>query len=221
MMRKKLLLVANPRAGQGKARGSLMRVADIFTKAGYDVTVHPTQGPLDALAMARDAAPDYDLLVCCGGDGTLSETVRGLMQARRPVPLGYLPAGTTNDFARTLGLPLGDVGAAAQRVVGGKPFACDVGSFGGEYFTYVAAFGAFTNVAYETSQEMKNALGHLAYVLEGILRLPSLKPAKMRVEYDGQALEDEFLFGHGDERFLCGRVPAAGKGGDPSGRRPF
>lgn len=135
-----------------------------------------------------------DLVACCGGDGTLNETVTGLMRLDPRPPLGYLPAGTVNDFASGLGISR-ELEAAAQKAVSGTPFDCDIGRFGDRYFTYVAAFGAFTDVAYQTTQQSKNMLGRMAYVLEGVKRLTSLKYYHMALEYDGGECEGDFLFG--------------------------
>ena len=191
---KKLLFIYNPHAGKGLIRNHLASILDTFTRAGYLVTVHPTQRKGDATAITAQLAQDYDLLVCSGGDGTLNETLSGLVDLDRRPAVGYIPAGTTNDFARNLNLPRGMEDAAATAVTG-EPRLCDIGRFNGRPFVYVAAFGAFTDVAYATPQEFKNLLGHLAYMLEGAARLPTLHDYFVTLEHDGGTLEGEFLFG--------------------------
>jgi len=194
-MEKKLLFVFNPYAGKGQIKNHLWQIIDLFVKGGYQVTVHPTQSRLDALRVVQDKASDYDLLVCSGGDGTFNETVRGLMLCEKKPPLGYIPAGTINDFSRNLGLSK-KMPDAAEAILRGVPVACDVGAFNDEFFTYIAAFGVFTDVSYQTPQQSKNILGRLAYIFEGMKRLPSLKDAyHLVVEYDNQVIEDDFLFG--------------------------
>lgn len=190
----KLLFVYNPHSGVGKIRSQLSDILDIMVRAGYEVSVHPTQAVGDATEVTAARAAQYDLVVCCGGDGTLDETVAGLMQSGCGVPLGYIPAGSTNDFAVSLGLPK-NMKKAAQIAVGGADFQCDVGLFGEKNFIYIAAFGLFTDVSYQTKQELKNALGHVAYILEGAKRLGSHPSYRMRVEYHGGAIEDEFIYG--------------------------
>lgn len=178
----KLLFVYNPHSGVGKIKFYLSDILEIMVRAGYEVTVHPTQAQGDAVELVRKRAKEYDLIVCCGGDGTLDETVTGLMQGACGVPLGYIPAGSTNDFAASLRLPR-DMKRAAQIAAGGTGFPCDVGRFGDDYFVYIAAFGLFTDVSYQTSQELKNVLGHAAYLLEGAKRIGSHPSYGMRVEY--------------------------------------
>ena len=190
----KLLFVYNPHSGVGKVRSQLSDILEIMVRAGYEVRVHPTQERGDATRRVAADAHAYDLIVCCGGDGTLDETVTGLMQNRVSVPLGYIPAGSTNDFAVSLGLPK-DMKRAAQIAVGGSVFPCDVGCFGDDYFVYIAAFGLFTDVSYQTSQELKNVLGHAAYLLEGAKRIGSHPSYRMCVEYAQERIEGEFIFG--------------------------
>ncbi|MGN0482700.1 MAG: diacylglycerol/lipid kinase family protein [Lachnospiraceae bacterium] len=193
-MSQKLLFVFNPRSGKGQIKNKLMEIVDIMVKAGYEVNIHPTQDTKDAQKLVEKEAGAYDLVVCCGGDGTLDEVVTGMMARKEKVPIGYIPAGSTNDFANSLQIPK-EMTEAAQVAVCGKKYLCDVGSFNGDSFVYVAAFGLFTDVSYETSQEMKNLLGHVAYILEGAKRLHSITSYKMRVEYEDQVIEDEFIYG--------------------------
>lgn len=191
---KKLLFVVNGHSGKGQIKNKLLDIIDIMIKEGYHVQVHTTQEREDATKVVREQAKYYDLVVCSGGDGTLDEAVTGMMQSEVRTPLGYIPAGSTNDFANSLEIPK-DMIQAAKTAVLGVPFSCDVGEFNGDYFIYVAAFGIFTDVSYATSQELKKALGHVAYILEGAKRLHTIKSYHMRVEYDGNEIEGDFLLG--------------------------
>lgn len=191
---KKLLFVVNGHSGKGQIKNKLLDIIDIMIKEGYHVQVHTTQEREDATKVVREQAKYYDLVVCSGGDGTLDEAVTGMMQSEVRTPLGYIPAGSTNDFANSLEIPK-DMIQAAKTAVLGVPFSCDVGEFNGDYFIYVAAFGIFTDVSYATSQELKNALGHVAYILEGAKRLHTIKSYHMRVEYDENEIEGDFLLG--------------------------
>lgn len=194
MERKKLLFVFNPRSGKGQIKSRLVDIIDLFVKSGYEVTAHPTQGVSDARNIVADRAGEYDLVVCSGGDGTLDETISGMMRREDKVPIGYIPAGSTNDFAKALRIPK-DMLSAADIAVNGKVFPCDVGAFNKDYFVYVAAFGIFSDVSYQTSQKMKNVLGHGAYVIEGAKRLSDIPSYVLRVEMNGQVIEDEFIYG--------------------------
>lgn len=193
-MNKKMLFIFNPRAGKGAIGTKLLPLLDYFTGQGYDVTAYPTQAGGDAMNKTRVEGSQYDLLVCCGGDGTLDEVVTGMLKGNVKVPLGYIPSGTTNDFARSLKIPR-TVVKAAHTAVEGRPYACDMGSFNENYFVYIAAFGAFTEVSYQTNQQIKNVLGHLAYVLEGAKRLPMIKAYEVEVEADGELYRDSFIYG--------------------------
>lgn len=190
----RLLFIYNPHSGVGKVKTQLSDILEAMVQAGYEVTVHPTQAAGDAAQVAAEHAGDYDLVVCCGGDGTLDETVSGLMKGNIHVPLGYIPAGSTNDFAASLQLPK-NMGKAAGVAVGGQDFPCDVGLFEDEYFIYVAAFGLFTEVSYQTSQELKNMIGHAAYILEGVKSIGNHPSYRMRIEYEGGCIEDDFIYG--------------------------
>lgn len=191
---KKLFFVMNPCAGMRKANKLLPDILAQFNRAGYDVTVHITAKQGDAREIVFQRASQMDLVVCCGGDGTFNEVIAGVMASGTNVPVGYIPAGSTNDFASSLGLPADPV-EAAKRIVNGTPESFDVGSFGGRYFTYVASFGAFTKASYSTPQNIKNALGHTAYLLEGIQEISQLRKVHLRLEMDNEAIEDDFLFG--------------------------
>lgn len=178
-------------------RGKIASVIDTFTSHGYEVTVRTTQARMDACAAAEYAClcGKFDLLVCSGGDGTLNEVVQGLVHSQSPLPLGYIPCGSTNDFAKGLGIP-SDIEEAAEWLMDDPHhFICDVGAFNSNYFLYVAAFGAFTSTVYETKQNMKNVLGHMAYILHGISQLPSIRPLHLKFEHDGITEEDDFIYG--------------------------
>lgn len=192
---KKLLLLINPHAGKGGFRNGLGEALLHFHRAGFVTTVRFTDKHGDAPSIAAAEAGNYDRIVCVGGDGTLGETVSGLMKISPRPELGYIPMGTTNDCATTLGLSH-DPATAAHTAAVGRTLELDVGRFNdAEYFTYVAAFGAFTEVSYQTPQDQKQALGKLAYFLDGVSRLPNLTHRWARVEYDGGVLEDDFIFG--------------------------
>lgn len=191
----KLLFIFNPKSGKGKINSALPKVLDVFTKYGWLVTVYPTQCAGDATWAVREFGGEFDRIVCAGGDGTLSETAAGLMALENPPILAFLPAGSTNDCGVNLRLPPISEKSAALAAGDGEPRKWDVGLMNGWPFVYIAAFGAFTGVAYDTPQELKNTIGHSAYILAGIASIPSITPYHMKVEYDGNVLEDDFLYG--------------------------
>ena len=206
-MAKRVLFIFNPLSGKGTIKNKLFEIVNFITANGGEATVHPTQGKLDASKTIAEKALGYDLVILCGGDGTLNEGVRGMLSLpkdKRPA-LGYLPMGSTNDFALSLGLPTNAMKAMGI-IFKWKEFKCDIGRFCNDYFVYVAAFGAFTDVAYDTPQQAKNILGHMAYVLEGIKRLPTLRSYGMKVVYDGITIEDDFVFGMVSNSFSIGGV---------------
>ena len=194
---KQVLFFINPHAGHAEIRSSLMEVLEIFSVAGYEATVHMTAGPRDITGQIAARGTQYDLIVCTGGDGTLNEAVSGLMALpyeKRP-PLGYIPGGTVNDVAATLGLSKDPI-RAARDIVAGRLYPLDIGSFGPDrYFTYVAAFGIFTDVPYETPQEDKRIWGRLAYIMNGAGALGRLKDTHVRVWYDDHMEEADVLVG--------------------------
>ena len=191
---KKLLFIMNPFAGQKKANKVLPEILMLFTEAGYEINVAMTTGPGAATRLAAERGGRADLVVCCGGDGTLNETVAGLLMAGLNVPVGYIPSGTTNDFASSLKLSHNPI-QAAKDIIEGQPVPYDIGRFGDRYFCYVASFGAFTKSSYAVPQTLKNALGHTAYVLGGISELSQIRNEHVRMEIDGEVVEDDFLFG--------------------------
>lgn len=194
-MDKKLLLIANPKAGRGKNSPALFDAVCTFSKAGYLVSVRKPEHYGDITRIAAEFGDQFDLIVCCGGDGTLSSTISGTMQLSSPrPPIGYLPGGSTNDFALSLGLPLA-IEDAAQQVLTGEAHSLDLGQFNDRQFVYVASFGAFTRASYAAPQEIKNALGYFAYILEGAKDLDTLHPYHMQIEADGELFEGDYLFG--------------------------
>ena len=191
---KKMLFVMNPYSGMRRAGRYLSDIIGMFNRDGYEVIAHMTGGQGDAVGVVREIAPRVDIVVCCGGDGTFNETISGILQSGADVPIGYIPAGSTNDFASSLGLPT-NILQAARDILDGEPVSYDVGKFGDRYFSYVASFGAFTRASYSTPQSIKNALGHTAYVLEGINELSQIRKEHVRLEVDGMVVEDDFIFG--------------------------
>ncbi len=191
---KKMLFVMNPFAGQKKANRVLPDILNLFNRAGYETLVYMTGGQGDATQMVERRAHEVDMVVCCGGDGTFNETVSGVLRSGVDVPIGYIPAGSTNDFANSLKLPTVAM-QAAQYILDGEPVPYDVGQFGDRYFSYVASFGAFTRTSYATPQSVKNALGHTAYILESINELSQIRKVHIRMEMDQGVVEDDFVFG--------------------------
>ena len=191
---KKLLFIVNPRAGKTKSTAPLFDAVAAFSRAGYLVRVFVTEAGGQARDIAAKWGGQYDLVVCAGGDGTLNETISGLMQLEQRPPLGYLPNGSTNDFAASLHLHT-TVATAARAVAGGIPYSLDIGRHNDRHFAYVASFGAFTRSSYSASQAAKNALGHFAYILEGLGDLDSLRPYRCAIDADGEHFEGDFIFG--------------------------
>ena len=209
-MKKKLLFIYNPKSGKGNIKNHLADIVDVFAKENYEIIIHPTQYAGEAVEVVRDQ-PEIDLVVCSGGDGTLDEVVTGMMKREDKHPIGYIPAGSTNDFAASLKIPK-NMKKAAITAVQGTSFACDIGAFDDDFFVYIAAFGIFTEVSYETDQQMKNMLGHLAYVLEGAIRLPQTKSYHMKFTANGETIEGDFMFGMvTNSRSVGGVTNIAGK----------
>lgn len=198
-MRKKALFILNPHSGKGLIKNHLLEITDILVKADYEVTVYPTQSRGDAKRLMEERDKSYELVVCSGGDGTLDEIVTGMIQSGFKTPIGYIPSGSTNDFAKSLKIP-STMKKAAEIIAQGNVFSCDVGRFNKDIFVYVAAFGIFTEVSYETPQEMKNMLGHMAYLLEGVKQLANIKSYPLKVTYVSEngeeaVIEGDFIFG--------------------------
>ena len=195
-MENKLMLIINPAAGRGAYKYTLPEALQLLDQGGCRTTLYFTAGRGDATRFAAEHGAEYDIVACVGGDGTLSEVLAGLMRLENPPKIGYIPMGTTNDVATTLDLPKNDVLAASRRILTGTPHPFDVGGFGeSDFFAYIAAFGMFTEVSYVTPQNQKKALGHLAYVLQGMAQLPKIEAVQARVEYDGGTVEGRFLYG--------------------------
>ncbi len=195
-MHRNLMLIVNPAAGRGAYKVNLADALHTLDQGGLRTTLFFTASRGDATRFAAEHARNYDVIACIGGDGTLSEVMAGLMQLETRPPLGYIPMGTANDVATTLDLPKNDTVGAARRILYGTPHPFDVGGFGEKnYFAYIAAFGAFTEVSYVTPQDQKKTLGHLAYVLQGAALLPSLRTWHARVEYDDGVFEGNLLYG--------------------------
>lgn len=191
---KDMLFIYNAHSGKGMVRENLSDIIDTFVKAGYRVIAYPTQKKLDAREYVIQHAKDYEMIVCSGGDGTLNEVVSGGMELEECPMLGYIPAGSTNDFASSIYLPK-DMKAAAKIAVKGSPIRVDVGRFNKKTFVYVVAFGVLADVSYGTPQELKNVLGHSAYILEGIKKLKSLRSYNMKIRHDNGTLEGDYVLG--------------------------
>ena len=205
-MQKKLLLIVNPTAGKMQAKNHLMGICKTFCDAEYSVNIHVTRCKMDAERYVLNCGKEYDVIVSCGGDGTLNEVVSGALRCGYEGTFGFLPCGTTNDLATTMGIPK-NLQKAALLVTYGEPKTLDFGLFNkNRYFAYVASFGAFTDVSYSTDQKKKNVFGHAAYVTEAIARLKDLRPYRMKVNCDGEEFEDEFLFGAAANSFSIGGV---------------
>lgn len=195
-MKKKLLFIYNPHAGKSKIKNWLSSIVELFVRSNYEVVIYSTAGRKDAKKIVMDclSREEYDLVVCSGGDGTLNEVISGIMHSGQKPCIGYIPSGTTNDFAYNLKLPK-NLPKAAGVVLSGEAFPCDVGIMNGEYFTYTAAFGLFTDASYETPQTSKNMLGKLAYILEGVKRLPNWKSYHMEITCGDNVINDNFIYG--------------------------
>ena len=191
---KRLLFIFNPWAGKAHVKDHLFEITDEFAKAGYLVTVYPTQRSRDCYEYVLRCAGEYDVIVCSGGDGTLNEAVAGMMDNGCDRPMGYIPSGSTNDFASSLLIPK-TVSHAVKNIIEGTPYLCDVGSFNGRWFNYVAAFGIFTEVSYATPQQLKNTFGHPAYIIESVKSFASLKSYQLKVQMGDMVIEDKFIYG--------------------------
>lgn len=194
MSSQRLLFIFNPKSGTGLIRNNLVDIVDDMVKAGFDVTIYATQEKGDAKRKVSEDGASYDRIVCAGGDGTLDEVVTGMIKGEVDVPLGYIPAGSTNDFASSIGVP-SNILKASKIAVGRNSEFFDMGQFNDDNFVYIAAFGIFTEVSYETPQELKNSLGHLAYILSAAKSLSSIPNYLMHIETDKKIIEDRFIYG--------------------------
>lgn len=194
MNNRALLFIYNPKSGMGLVKNHLADIIDMMVKSGFEVTAYPTQGRADATRKVKEEGARFERIVCCGGDGTLDEVITGVNEANLSIPIGYIPAGSTNDFAKSLGIG-GDMRKTAEVALGDLCFACDIGTFNEDTFVYIAAFGLFTEVSYETPQELKNALGHLAYILSAAKSLAEIPNYQMRITTDEGVIEGRFVYG--------------------------
>ncbi|MBE6672945.1 MAG: diacylglycerol kinase family lipid kinase [Ruminococcaceae bacterium] len=190
----KALVIINPRAGKKKSQHLLYPITDMLTKAGYRITCYSTQGHEDATRVVKEIGNEYELIICCGGDGTFQETVSGVMALQDRPSVGYLPCGSTNDLAKTLHIPKKPEDNL-NNIVSGKGKQLDIGHFNDQYFTYITCFGAFSAISYRTSQKVKNVIGHLAYIMGGFKELLHIRPIHLRWECDGEKGEGDYYFG--------------------------
>ena len=202
------LLIINPVSGRRKIKPLLYKIVDLLCQHGCKTTIFITTGPLEATRIVKEYCHDFERIICCGGDGTLNEIFTGLMETKARLPVGYIPSGTTNDFANTLKLPK-SIAKAALVALEGHKRDVDLGCFdGSKYFSYVASFGAFTNASYKTPQWLKNILGRPSYFLYGVSSIMDIRPYAARVVADGTEIEGEFIFGSvSNSTFLGGFKP--------------
>ena len=201
----KLLIILNPRAGKMKTKKTISDLVNVFKNEGYLVSVASTKSRCHATKIVIKKGKKYDVIVCCGGDGTLNEVLSGIVKLKNPPKLGYIPSGTTNDFASGLKLSKNTL-IAAKKILKGKQYSIDLGDFDGRTFSYIASFGAFTEVSYKTPQELKNMWGHMAYIIEGIKDIKNIKPYHVKVTADGKVYEDEYIFGSVSNAMSIGGV---------------
>ena len=194
-MKKKLLFIYNAKSGKAKIKNHLADIIDTFVKEGYRVEAYPTQCVGDARRKVKEIGKKFDRIVCSGGDGTLNEVMSGVMDLERKPVIGYIPSGSTNDFATSIKLPK-MIENSTKVAIKGTPMSVDIGSFNDKNFVYIAAFGVFTAVSYQTSQSLKNALGHTAYLIEGVKTIADVnKSYRMKIRFNGKVIEDNFMFG--------------------------
>lgn len=191
---KKLLFIINPATARNTVTPYLIDIIDILEKGGYDVTVHISKSPSDIGEIVAALGEIFDTIVAAGGDGTLNQTVSSALWLKKKPRIGYIPSGTTNDFAKSWGIPRKPLDAA-KSIVNTDPIPTDISLFCGRPFVYVAAFGAFTEVSYQTPQQLKQAFGRTAYLVEGIKSLTTLKPWKLNIEHDNGTVDGEFYYG--------------------------
>ena len=213
-MAKKMLFVYNPKSGKGAVRSKIADILEIFTEGGYDVLVHPTRAPGDAAKTVRKFAEQVDVVVCSGGDGTMDQVVMAVMETDPMKKVGYIPSGSTNDFANSLGLPK-NILKSARGIIEGDMYSCDIGAFNKKYFVYVAAFGAFTHIAYDTDQNLKNTIGHFAYLAQAGMEVFKLPRYHIQADADGQLIEGDYTYGMiTNSRFVGGIPNITGKAVD-------
>lgn len=193
-MDRNILFIINLHSGKNRSKKNILGVIETFCNEDYDVTIKITKAKNHATEIVTANADKYDMIVCCGGDGTLNEVINGVMQLEEKKVIGYIPAGTTNDFASSLNLPK-DLVSAAKVVTSGEEYKIDIGSFNNRYFIYTASFGAFTECSYSVPQSMKKVLGHFAYVVESVKDIQNLTRTHMKVKADDMFFEDDYIFG--------------------------
>ncbi len=190
----RILIIMNPYSGKKQSKTHIADVIECLCKNNYIPTVMMTLERGNGIEIAIKYGADYDAIICIGGDGTLNEVINGMLLGNHKTLLGYIPAGSTNDFATSLEIPKNML-KATEKIVNGSPVCIDVGKFGERYFSYVASFGAFTRASYAAPQNLKNILGRLAYFLEGIKDLSAIKRIHMKIETDNESYEDDYIFG--------------------------
>ncbi len=192
--RTRVMMIVNPKSGKSRPYFSAGKVADMFAENQMEVAVYFTAPEYKADYLIREHIDEFDILACCGGDGTISEAISGMMACEENKPMGYIPAGTTNDLARSLGIST-NMTRAARSIIFDDPHPLDVGSFDEEYFIYIASFGAFTEVSYETPQAAKNLFGHFAYLLHAVQCMHKIRSYHLKVKTDERRVEGDFIFG--------------------------
>ncbi len=204
-MKKKLLMIINPRSGRNKKRDDLSEAIKVFDDCGYSVKSYNTLGAGDATEYARKHASEYDVVVCRGGDGTFCEMMNGVMQHDKKPEIGFVPAGTTNDLANTIGLPFAPE-EAAKLITEEESRQSDLGRFNGKFFTYVASFGAFTKCSYATAQKLKNKIGRMAYFYEAAKEVKDIKAVPMKCVADGVEYTGNYVFGSVSNSYTVGKI---------------
>ena len=213
-MQKRMLFIYNPKSGKGAIRPKIAAILELFTQNGYDVLVHPTTASGDARKTVKRMAGESDIVVCSGGDGTMDQVVTAIMETDPSKTVGYIPSGSTNDFANSLGLPK-NVLKCAQAILDENVYACDIGGFNDQYFVYVAAFGAFTHIAYDTNQNLKNTIGHFAYLTQAGMEVFKLPSYHLKVRMNDEEIEGEYTYGMiTNSRFVGGIANITGKAVD-------
>ena len=193
-MNRNVMIIMNPKAGKGNGKSALFTICDRFSKAQDHVHVYITQSKGHAITLSKELGPSHDILLCIGGDGTWNEVINGVRPLSTQPHLAYLPSGTVNDFASTLKISKSPE-KLMDTIERWNPFACDIGLFNTRYFTYVAAFGIFTDVSYSTPQQSKNMFGKVAYYLEGMKQLANIPRYHIKLHVNGETIEDDYMFG--------------------------
>lgn len=191
---KRIMLIVNPKAGKMRSKYAVSDIADLFAKNKFEVAIYFTSIEYGAEYLVKEHVRNFDIVACCGGDGTVNEIIKGMMTIPDCPPLGYIPSGTTNDLASSLGMTK-NIKRAAKAIISEQGFPFDVGTFDDSYFAYIASFGAFTEVSYNTSQKAKNIFGHMAYVFSAMKCMHKIKTYHIKVETDEKNIEGDYIFG--------------------------